>query len=381
MTSYPPDRYRKLFDLAPIARLSTDLDGAIQDANQEATRLFDRPHDQLVGTPVGRLVVEHDRPVVQRAIEEACALHPTEAVVTLARDTTPATRVALLGVYLDEPPTVQWSARDVTTEEEARASLRRALENERATAEGLRALAELRDIFLTAIAHDLRSPLAALLNLVEVLRHRPDLDARRQEELLERIDRTAREMSALVIDLLDLTRSEHGVMPLDRSEADLAATVRRAVAQATALDGEGVDVELDVESVVAAVDHRLVGRIVSNLVTNALQHIPAGGRVWVRLRRAAEGALLTVEDDGPGIPDDAKPRVFELFGRGERSASLGIGLQLVRRFAELHDGWAAVGDRPGGGASFRVLIPTPLADDALDVATPQVGVPAEDGPS
>lgn len=371
--SYPPDRYRRLFDLAPIARLSTGIDGTIQDANQAAVRLFGRPYDQLIGASLDCLVVEHDRRLVRRAIEDADDPHPGEVVVTLVRDNTPATRAALMGVILDEPPTVQWTARDVTAEEEARASLHRALDNERATAEGMRALAELRDIFLTAIAHDLRSPLTALLNLVDVLRHRPDLDAERRDDLLERIHRTAREMSALVVDLLDLTRSEHGVMPFDRSEADLAATVQRAVAQATDVDGEGTQVELDLDPLVVAVDHRLVGRIVANLVANALQHVPAGGHVWVRLRRVTDGALLTVEDDGPGIPDEAKPRVFELFRRGERSASTGIGLQLVRRFAELHGGWAVVDDRPGGGASFRVLVPVEADVPASEAAVPPAG--------
>lgn len=381
-------RFRTLFDLAPIARLATDGEGTIYEANQAAVRLFGRSYEELIGLPVVRLVVPHDQPAVIAALERADDPHPAEVVVTLDRPAIPPTpgtpgtpgssdqppgepelpphRVALLAVTTRSPPShapdVQWIGRDVTTEEEATAALHRALASERAAAEGLRTVTEMRDIFLTAIAHDLRSPLAALLNLVEVLQQRRDLDATQRDELLDRIHQTATEMSTLVVDLLDLTRSEHGVMPLERSPADLAATVRHAVAQVLTANGRRLEVDLDLTPLTVDVDHRLAGRIVANLVTNARQHVPSGAQVWVRLGRRPEGALLTVEDDGPGIPDEVKPQVFELFRRGAGSSSLGIGLQLVRRFAELHGGWARVEDRPGGGASFKVLLPGSLDD-------------------
>lgn len=366
MTGDRPARSRSLFDLAPIGRLATDGEGTIHEANPAAVQLFDRSYQELIGLPVERLVVATDRQAVRGALAGAGDPDPSEVVVTLDRPHRSPRRAALLGVATRSPPPdvpeVQWVARDVTAEVDAKAELERALASERSAADRLRTLTEMRDIFLTTIAHDLRSPLAALLNLVDVLRLRQDLDAERRDELLDRIHQTATEMSTLVVDLLDLTRSAHGVMPLERSPADLAATVRRAVKQVTATNGAQPRVTLDITPMTIHVDHRLAERIVSNLVTNARQHVPADGRVWVRLHRRPEGALLVVEDDGPGIPDEAKPQAFELFRRGAGSSSLGIGLHLVRRFAEMHGGWAGVEDRPGGGAAFRVLLPGKVED-------------------
>jgi PAS domain S-box-containing protein len=371
-------RFRTLFDLAPIARLATDADGIIREANNAAVRLFERTYERLVGVPLVGLVTSSDRPAVLRMLETAGPHSDTELVVTLSQPRDPPPRVALLGVAPRPSPgaprSLQWIARDVTADEAAKAALDRALANERATTEGLRTLAELRSIFLTAIAHDLRSPLAALLRTVDVLREHDDLDTERRDELLDGIRRTATEMSTLVVDLLDITRSEHGVMPLDRQDGDLSATVRRAAEQAIAAGTgagatAGPQVELDLRPVTAHVDHRLVERIVANLVANAQQHVPADGHVWLRLHRRPDGVLLVVEDDGPGIPDAAKPHAFDLFQRGSTSTSLGVGLELVRRFARLHGGWAKVEDRPGGGAVFHVLIP----DDPAHPGIPEVG--------
>src|SRR5581483_11603929 len=104
----------------------------------------------------------------------------------------------------------------------------------------------------------------------------------------------------------------------------------------------------------------MLERVIENLVVNAATHTPAESRVWVRVRRTVSGVLLTVEDDGPGVPDDLKATVFEAFRRGPGAAGLpgsGLGLSLVCRFAELH----------GGRASFDVLVPDSEPGSADDL--------------
>jgi signal transduction histidine kinase len=115
----------------------------------------------------------------------------------------------------------------------------------------------------------------------------------------------------------------------------------------------------------------MIERIVENLLANAVKHTPGDSRIWVRVERTDEGALIAVEDDGPGIPQHERQRIFEPFvqGPGAGPGGAGVGLALVAKFAELHDGRAWVQERGGGGASFRVLLAfEPSGDPVLDLS-------------
>jgi signal transduction histidine kinase len=119
------------------------------------------------------------------------------------------------------------------------------------------------------------------------------------------------------------------------------------------------EVELDLEPLEASVDPTAVERIVENLLTNTGRHTPAGSHVWVRVRAQGDAVLIMVEDDGPGVPEELRRQIFEPFRQGggeRRGRGLGIGLSLVARFASLHDGWADVVEREGGGACFRAFL-------------------------
>ena len=140
---------------------------------------------------------------------------------------------------------------------------------------------------------------------------------------------------------------------------------------------------LDVAPITVKADAAMIERIVENLLGNTVKHTPGDSRIWVRVERSNDAVLLAVEDDGPGVPPEERARIFESFRQGSGAASgSGVGLALVARFAELHDGRAWVEDRVGGGASFRVLLatdptgrPSPLdltgfEDDQATDATP-----------
>jgi signal transduction histidine kinase len=118
---------------------------------------------------------------------------------------------------------------------------------------------------------------------------------------------------------------------------------------------------LDIEPVTIAADPRKLERIVENLLANTIRHTPKRTRVWIGTRATDGGALITVADEGPGVPSELHEAVFEPFRQGPSPSShapgVGVGLALVARFAELHGGRAWVEDREGGGASFRVFLP------------------------
>ena len=115
------------------------------------------------------------------------------------------------------------------------------------------------------------------------------------------------------------------------------------------------------EGVLAEVDSPQVERIVENLVTNAIRYTPPGTPIWVTVRTENGGALIIVEDAGPGVPEELRRTIFEPFRQGNESVKhnpgVGIGLSLVSRFAEIHGGRAWVDEREGGGASFKVYLP------------------------
>ena len=177
---------------------------------------------------------------------------------------------------------------------------------------------------------------------------------------MDRIVANARKLDRLLTDLLDLDRLSRGVIEARRQPTELAGLIRRVVEECDSDDGRSVAVEA--EEVTAMVDGPKVERIVDNLLRNCLRHTPPGTPIWVRLATSPEGALIAVEDEGPGVPAELREAIFEPFRQGPSSAAhspgVGIGLSLVARFTELHGGHAWVEEREGGGASFRVLLPT-----------------------
>jgi signal transduction histidine kinase/GAF domain-containing protein len=264
-------------------------------------------------------------------------------------------------------PVVRGLIVDVTQGKRAEQALRRseqkyseAFHREREATQRLRALDEMKNTFLEAVSHDLRTPLTSILGSAVTLEQAgmdlPEADAM---DLLRRIAANARKLERLLSDLLDLDRLQRGIMTPQRRETDVGALVREAVKEFESFGGR--EVRVTAGELVANVDAAKVERIVENLLANAARHTPAGSRIWVRADPGDEGVLIVVEDEGTGVPDELKDAIFEPFRQGPGPAStspgVGVGLSLVARFTELHGGRAWVEDRPGGGASFHVLLP------------------------
>ncbi len=249
---------------------------------------------------------------------------------------------------------------DVTERHRAEEALRQAFERERDAAERLRALDDMKNTFLAAVSHELRTPLSAILGIALTL-DRDDVEVSSQEsrELLHGLAGNARKLERLLSDLLDLDRLSRGIVEPRRSPTDVAE-LARSVAASMDVSGEHRVVVAE-GSVVADVDPAQVERVLENLLSNAARHTPMGSEITVDVDRRREGVLIVVDDDGPGIPDGLRESIFRPFeqvpGRRAHSPGVGVGLSLVARFAELHGGRAWMEARPGGGSSFRVLLP------------------------
>jgi signal transduction histidine kinase len=245
---------------------------------------------------------------------------------------------------------------DVTDAKRAQEELHRALEE-------LQRADDMKNTFLTAVSHDLRTPLATILGNAITLEHGDELGLSDEERrsMLRALSAKARRLTELITDLLDMDRLARGALEPRFAPEELGHVVQRIAREADTGDRR---VKIDARPTVTVMDRSMVERIVENLLVNAAKHTPAGATIWVRVRAVDDGAEIVVEDDGPGIAEELRETLFQPFERGPsanpHSPGVGLGLSLVARFAELHGGRAWVEERPGGGASFHVR----LAPDA-----------------
>jgi PAS domain S-box-containing protein len=242
---------------------------------------------------------------------------------------------------------------DVTDTKRAQEELRRALDE-------LRKADEMKNTFLTAVSHDLRTPLATILGNAITLEHGDELGLTDEERrtMLRSLSAKARRLTELITDLLDMDRLARGALEPRFTPEELSEIVER-IAEEVDIVGDR-QVELDVRPTVTVLDRSMVERIVENLIVNAARHTPPEATIWVRVRPVGDGAEIIVEDNGPGVPAELRDALFQPFERGpsanQHSPGVGLGLSLVARFAELHAGRAWVEERSGGGAAFHVLL-------------------------
>jgi PAS domain S-box-containing protein len=249
---------------------------------------------------------------------------------------------------------------DITERKRSEVAVREALQRETRASDRLRALDALKNTLLHTLSHDLRNPLAAIQATASTMEHLgDDLSSPERTELLATIQDRTRRMSELLSDLLDLDRLDRGIVEPKLSEEPLREVTAAALADCDDLDDRAV--ELRADDVRIPIDRTKVVRIVENLVSNAARHTPPGTAITVAVRAVDGGALIVVDDEGAGVPDELKEAIFEEFRRGPDPGTkgTGIGLSLVSRFAALHGGRAWVEDASGGGASFRVFLPNP----------------------
>jgi signal transduction histidine kinase len=231
----------------------------------------------------------------------------------------------------------------------------------------LERLNEQKNQWLGIAAHDLRNPLEVILHysrfLLEDLGDRLDP---RHVEFINRIERSGHFMLGLVDDLLDVSKIEAGRLELDLAVVDLGELVDRNLQLNRLLaERKGIAVEYDVPGtpVPARLDPARTEQVLNNLIGNAVKFSPPGSRVTVRLASEGGRVILSVEDEGPGVPTDELGQLFRPFGRtsmrgtaGEKNT--GLGLAIVKRIVEGHGGTIEVGRAAGGGAVFTVTLAT-----------------------
>ena len=215
--------------------------------------------------------------------------------------------------------------------------------------------------FTSDASHELRTPVTVILAECETL----ERTAETTEDYVEGmtvIHRQAEQMSRLIGQLLHITRLEQGTQKTCMERGDLTALAEAVCEQQKMIAPEGVVLTFDgPESVEAQMDVILMTRLLNNLISNAFRYGSDGGHVRVTVRREAEQAVLTVRDDGQGIPPDQQEKIWQRFYQVDAARSggegTGLGLYMVRQIARLHGGTAEVESVPGQGSTFTVRIP------------------------
>lgn len=230
----------------------------------------------------------------------------------------------------------------------------------------LRRLEKVRTDFVANVSHELRTPITAIRGYAETLREGALLDARHAPRMVDIIFRQAERLSALVEDLLELSRLEANELQLEAVRVPLReATLRVLEVVRQRATGKEIHFEVHLpESACAWADERAVEQVLLNLLDNAVKYTPHGGRVKVDGLCGAERVVVSVQDTGLGIEEKYLPRLFERFyrvdkGRSREMGGTGLGLSIVKHLAVAMGGDVGVTSTPGVGSTFSVTLPAP----------------------
>ena len=261
---------------------------------------------------------------------------------------------------LDDPAVqgIVCTLRDITEQKAAAADLQAAFERERAAAERLRELDRLKDEFLSTVSHELRTPLTSIVGFSRLLAS-GDVEGEMAAELLRRMASNAAEMEVMVEQLLDFSSLEAGKTMVRLEPVDIGPAVHAAVDR-LAHHLANHELKLEVEDhAVASADADGIGHVLRNLLTNAAKYSEAATTITVRVETKRDEVVVSVQDEGAGIPAEVQDRIFERFYRAPDAAhegrrGSGVGLNVVKRYAELMGARVWLDSQVGRGSTFFV---------------------------
>jgi PAS domain S-box-containing protein len=374
-------KMRSVLDNVIDGIITIDERGTIESYNPAAVKLFGYEASEVIGQNVRMLMPEpyrgeHDTYLANYLrTGQAKIIGIGREVVGRRKDgTTFPMELAVGEFHLGEGRHFTGIVRDITDRKRSERELRQ-------RAEQLAEADRRKNEFLAMLGHELRNPLAPVRNALQLLKM-PGLSEEEAREEREMIERQIDHLVRLVDDLLDVSRFMRGKIELDKRVVDLAGVVARAVETAQpVLDAHGhrLTVSLPSDPIRLEADPIRLSQVLGNLLNNAAKYTERSGRIWLTAGREGGEVVVRVRDSGMGISPELLPHVFDLFVQAERTLArsqggLGIGLTLVRRLVELHDGRVTASSAgPGLGSEFTVRLPA-LSE------SPRVGEGRPDGP-
>jgi PAS domain S-box-containing protein len=346
-------RYFDLFDLAPVGYLTISEKGLILEANLTAAGLLGVERLDLVKKPLTRFILPEDQDIYYRHRKQLFETGSPQVydLRVLRADAAPfwARLETTEAQDADGAPVCRAVMSDVTERKQAE--------------ENLAELDRRKDQFLAMLSHELRNPLAPILNAVQLLQLQKGANSV-QQKALAIIERQVGQLTHLVGDLLDVSRAITGRIQLCREQLAVSGIVQHAVETARPLIDQRrheLTVSLPPDPIWLHADASRLEQVVTNLLTNAAKYTNEGGHIWLSVQQEGDKAVLRVRDTGLGIAPAFLPYVFDLFTQAQRSSDrsqggLGIGLTLAKRLVEMHGGTIAVTSTLGQGSEFVVSL-------------------------
>ncbi|MHB1036905.1 MAG: hybrid sensor histidine kinase/response regulator [Pirellulales bacterium] len=361
-------RYFDLFDLAPVGYFTLSEQGLILEANLTAAGLLGVERRDLVKKPLTRFILPEDQDIYYRHRKQ------------LFETGTPQV-YDLRVLHVDADPF--WARVETTEAQDANgASVCRAVMSDitarKQAEEKLTELDRRKDQFLAMLSHELRNPLAPILNAVQLLQLQKGQNSV-QQKALTIIERQVGQLTHLVGDLLEVSRAITDRIQLCQEEVALSSIMERAVETARPLIDQRrheLTVSLPPDPIWLYADASRLEQVVTNLLTNAAKYTNEGGRIWLSAQQDSGKVALRVRDTGLGIAPAFLPHIFDLFTQAQRSSDrsqggLGIGLTLAKRLVEMHAGTIAVSSTLGQGSEFVVnLVGSPPRTLSVKVQSP-----------
>ncbi|WP_447977558.1 two-component system sensor histidine kinase NtrB [Candidatus Nitrospira bockiana] len=364
------DYYRTLWNHAVDAKLIVDAAGRIRELNRRAELKLGRLREDLLETAAAKLFFDPDRPRFTKLLADALSTGKDLRATDLR---VPTDGGAVLVMDVDLVPVENCAGIKEVLLQLSDVTEKRRLEQQLLRSERLASLSQ----FASMFAHDIRNPLAGIKKTLELLGKRPELHAPPIAQWFADLQLTTDLLLGMINDMLDVYQESYSGLPLIMSEFSVRVLFQEAIHLfRSEADAKGVSFRLEFpqEEIRMCGDRRRLQRVGINLLHNALKYSPPNGTITISVRHTHEGALpigmgepgdpvllMRVEDEGPGIPPEDLPFLFEMFFRKKDGHDLrigrGLGLHFCRLVVEAHHGriWAA--NRTDGGAQFSMALP------------------------
>ncbi len=368
------DRYRKLLaeranyeqlvELSPDGIMVIDEHGIIRLVNSKMLQMLGAVNkDDVIERRISALIEFEDSDPLLSVIERVIdGVEPNPLfemrINPRGGDHIPVEISCGLFTFMGQP-SAQLILRDITDR-------KRAEEIER-EAQTLKRVDLFRKELLSDVSHELRTPLAGIKGYSTLLLSYSDaLDKEKSREALESIDHYANKLTRLVDNLLDISRFEAGMVTLEKEQADILDVLQSAVEEAKVLFSQHTISMADTDSVSVYIDIKRISQVIDNLIGNAVKYSAAGTKITLRGQRRETDLIISVSDEGMGIPEDKLDKVFERLYRIDQTQTgaegIGLGLAICQKIVEAHGGQIWAESTVGKGSTFYFTIPLESPD-------------------